>query len=214
LINPDSVTNIHSVTREIGALTVGLIPDTKAVLGLLRKESYDYKSDNGLDVPINVLSQRVADQAQLYSQHAFMRPFGVESILATYDKELGPQIFKVDPSGHFCGYKAASSGVKEQEANNYFEKYVRKEKEKNVEPFKLNDEDTIRLAIDSLQNVKKFRLFSTSQIGSWFSRGQILSEEFKNTDIEVGYVSKTEREFRKLTTDEIERHLVFLQSRD
>lgn len=42
-----------------------------------------------------------------------MRPFGVETILCSIDDEKGPMLYKIDPSGHFSGYKAVSSGVKE-----------------------------------------------------------------------------------------------------
>lgn len=42
-----------------------------------------------------------------------MRPFGVETILCSIDEDKGPMLYKIDPSGHFCGYKAVSSGVKE-----------------------------------------------------------------------------------------------------
>ena len=51
-----------------------------------------------------------------------MRPYAVETLLCSIDEERGPQLFKVDPSGHYLGYKAAASGVKEQEALNFLEK--------------------------------------------------------------------------------------------
>ena len=51
-----------------------------------------------------------------------MRPYGVETILISIDIEKGPLLYKNDPAGHFCGYKAVTSGVKEMEAINYLEK--------------------------------------------------------------------------------------------
>jgi len=42
-----------------------------------------------------------------------MRSFGVETILCSIDDEYGPSLYKVDPSGHCCGFKAVASGVKE-----------------------------------------------------------------------------------------------------
>ena len=41
----------------------------------------------------------------MYTQKMFMRPLGVETMLVSIDDERGPQIFKIDPSGHFLGYK-------------------------------------------------------------------------------------------------------------
>ena len=73
-------------------------------------------------IPIDILAQRQADICQVYTQKAFMRPYGVETILCSIDDERGPQIFKCDPAGHFYGYRAIASGVKEHEAINYLEK--------------------------------------------------------------------------------------------
>lgn len=45
------------------------------------------------------------------------------------DEERGPQVYKTDPAGHFCGYRAVSVGPKQTEANNYMEKRMRKKPE-------------------------------------------------------------------------------------
>ena len=56
-----------------------------------------------------------------------MRPYGVETILISIDIEKGPLLYKNDPAGHYCGYKAVTSGVKEMEAINYLEKQFKKD---------------------------------------------------------------------------------------
>lgn len=80
-----------------------------------------------------------------------------ETILCGIDLEKGPLLYKIDPAGHFYGYKAVSAGVKEQEAVNYLEKQFKKQTELKKE---LSDAETIQVAISTLQNV----FFSLSEL--------------------------------------------------
>ena len=51
-----------------------------------------------------------------------MRPFCVNTVIVGVDEEYGPQVFRIDPSGHAVGYKAISIGTKEQESMTQLEK--------------------------------------------------------------------------------------------
>jgi 20S proteasome subunit alpha 1 len=124
---------------------------------------------------------------QVYTQHAYMRPLGVTSILVAVDEERGPQLFKTDPSGYFVGYKAIAVGAKDTEANNHLEKKLKA-------GTALTSAETIRAAIGALQSV--------------------LGEDFKASEVEVGLVTTGQTAFRVLSEQEVEEHLVAISERD
>ena len=55
----------------------------------------------------------------------------VAMILIAFDDENGPQVYKTDPAGYYCGYKATSAGVKQLEANSFLEKKIKKKQDYN-----------------------------------------------------------------------------------
>lgn len=146
----------------------------------MRQFAGDYRNDYGYEIPINVLGEKVGEIAQVYTQHAYMRPLCVVTLLFTIDDERGPQLFKIDPAGHFQGYKAAATGEKEQSASNHLEREFKKKLE-------MSTDDALKVAIKTLQTT--------------------LSTEFRSTDIEIGLVTLEEPNVKILTPEEIEREL-------
>lgn len=190
LVDASSVTSIHKITRQLGMLVTGMQGDTRSLIQKARQEAAEFRFKFGYEIPPDYLARILADQAQVYTQHAYMRPLGVIPIIAGWDEENGvPQLYKVDPAGYYVGYKATASGVKDQEATNWLEK-----RHKNNELGSLNHEDTVQTAIAALQHV--------------------LAEDLKATDIEVGVVMGPDAGFRVLTEAEVEEHLVAISEKD
>ena len=188
LLDPKSVTNIHNVTPSMGVVMTGMKADAQSVVDEARQEAFQFKYQYGYTMPCSVLAKRLADIAQVSTQHAGRRAMGCESILASVDDGKVPQLFKVDASGTFFGYSACAAGEKLQEANTLLEKRV---KEAGSEGFK--DEDAVRAAIDVLQIC----------VGS----------DFKATDLEVGFVGLDGR-FVKLSDEVVDAHLVAIAESD
>jgi len=187
LIDPATVTHLFSITPRIGCVATGRTPDARASIQRARYEAADFKRKFGYEVPVDYLTKRMADIAQVSTQHAFMRPFGVALIFIGIDPEQGPLLYKSDPAGYFIGYKATSAGAKEDEASTWLEN---KFKKKPV----LDQKQTIQMAINCMQT--------------------ILSTELKKIDIEVAIVSIDDPLFRLLPEDKIEEHLTEISERD
>ncbi|EFN51840.1 hypothetical protein CHLNCDRAFT_27583 [Chlorella variabilis] len=188
LTDPSSVTQIHSITKNIGMLLTGMHGDARSLMQKARSEAAEFRFKFGYEMPVHYLARVLADQAQVYTQHAYMRPLGVIPILIAIDEERGPQLFKVDPAGYFVGYKATAAGVKETEAVNMLEKKFKTGPQ-------YSQKEVVELAISTLQHV--------------------LGEDLKVSDIEVGLASAQDGgRFRVLSCEELEEHLVAISERD
>ncbi|XP_045828610.1 proteasome subunit alpha type-6-like [Trifolium pratense] len=187
LLDQTSVTHLFPITKYLGLLATGITADARTLVQQARNEAAEYRFRYGYEMPVDVLSKWIADKSQVYTQHASMRPLGVVSMVLGIDDEYGPQLYKCDPAGHYFGYKAASAGLKDQEAINFLEKRM-----KNDPSFTYAE--TVQTAISALQSV--------------------LQEDFKATEIEVGVVQMDNPEFRVLSTEEVDEHLTSISERD
>lgn len=191
LMDPGCVTSLFNITPRIGCALTGMMQDGKALVMRARQIASKFEAEFGYEIPVHFLSQKVANIAQVYTQHAYMRPYGVTAFFSAIDDEKGPQLYKVQPTGTYLGYKACSAGTKEDDANNGLEKIVKSYANKVTQA---NEKRTIEDAINCLQTV--------------------LGIDFKMNDCEVGVVANNKTEFRRLTPEEIDTHLNNIAERD
>ena len=104
LLDPKSITNLYRITPSIGCCVTGLVPDAQAQVQRAKYEAANFKYKFGYDIPIETLTRRLADIAQVYTQNAGMRPYGTSMMLISYEDNK-PLLFKTDPAGYYCGYR-------------------------------------------------------------------------------------------------------------
>jgi len=187
LVDEETVSHIYRVTKHSGCVMTGMIADSDMQVSRARYEAADYKYHYGYEMPPDMISKRLADIGQSYTQIAHMRPLGCCLIMIGWDEEKGAQLYRVDPAGFFCGFRACSAGTKQTESNNYLEKKIKKNS-------MMNETEVIQTAIAALSSV--------------------LAVDFKPSEIEIAVVSDKDPVFRKLTETEIDEQLNILSERD
>ncbi|RAL65866.1 hypothetical protein DID88_005529 [Monilinia fructigena] len=173
------------------------IADARASVQRAIGEAAEFRYKFGYEMPCDALAKRIANISQVYTQRAYMRPYGVATTLISLDSEFGPQLYKCDPAGYFTGYKATASGPKQQEAFNHLEKKL-----KNKDHAEGSWEDVVELGITTLSTV--------------------LSVDFKKGELEIGIVGGPRKDgkegtdpgFRALTEEEIDERLQAIAEKD
>ena len=89
MVDPDTVTNLHMITPQIGCLVTGRETDGRSWVSRLRQEAFEYLQDNGVVIPVDVLAMRGADLAQLYTQKSTMRAYAAELMLFSVEPDCG-----------------------------------------------------------------------------------------------------------------------------
>uniref|UniRef100_A0A672I3I8 Proteasome subunit alpha type n=1 Tax=Salarias fasciatus TaxID=181472 RepID=A0A672I3I8_SALFA len=113
---------IFNIDRHVGMAVAGLLADARSLAEVAREEASNFRVNYGHDIPLKHLSDRVAMYVHAYTLYSAVRPFGCSFILGSYDKDDGPQLYMVDPSGISYGYWGCAIGKAKQAAKTEIEK--------------------------------------------------------------------------------------------
>jgi proteasome alpha subunit len=101
---------LYAVDDHLGAAVVGLGSDARILIDQARIYAQSNRLMYDEPIDVEIITKRVGDVKQLYTQHAGVRPFGVSIIFGGVDK-TGSRVFSTDPSGSYRGYKAVAVGI-------------------------------------------------------------------------------------------------------
>jgi proteasome alpha subunit len=101
---------IFKVDEHVGAAIVGLSSDARILIDQARIYAQSNKLTYDEPIDVEVVTKRICDIQQMYTQHAGVRPFGVSIIFGGVDK-TGNHVFGTHPSGTYRGYKATALGA-------------------------------------------------------------------------------------------------------
>lgn len=177
LEDPEYFRKIFQLDEHVGTAIAGLSSDARVLINQARVycQSNRLLYDEAVDV--EVLTRRIGDQAQVYTQHAGVRPFGVSMILVGVDGS-GSRVFTVDPSGSYRGYRATAVGKKSDEANSLLEGKYKAD---------INLDGAIALAVEAVKTASE--------------------EKITAKNCKVAVIPADTRSFRRLSESETEKYL-------
>ena len=211
LVDPESMTHMFRITQHIGCCITGMMPDGKALVNRARQIAAKFCFEKGYEIPIHYLARRVADQSQLYTQHAGIRPLGVCAIFIGVDDETGPQEYRCDPAGTYSGFRACATGEKEQEATNLLEKKLLAHAAAAGAAAALDEEEEDTKGVVGMdRNVKVLARDAAVKLAITTLQ-TVSSSDLRSSDLEVALVDATpethDTRFRVLAAAEVDRYL-------
>ncbi len=109
LIDLSSIEKIYIVDEHVGIAPSGLLADARILLEYSRHEAQLHRLLYDEPIDIELLTRKISDLKQIYTQHAGVRPFGAALIIGGVDRR-GPRLFQTDPGGIYFEYYATAIG--------------------------------------------------------------------------------------------------------
>jgi len=147
LQDPSFTWKLYEIDEHLGAAVVGLGSDARILIDQARIYSQSNRLMYDEPIDVEVLTKRVGDIKQLYTQHAGVRPFGVSIIFGGVDK-TGNRLLSTDPSGSYRGYRAVAVGIGRETVENILKGEYKED---------LTLDATIKLAVKCLMKALEAR---------------------------------------------------------
>ncbi|MEM4980284.1 MAG: archaeal proteasome endopeptidase complex subunit alpha [Candidatus Bathyarchaeia archaeon] len=117
---------IFQIDEHVGAAVAGLSCDAHILIDQARLYAQSHRLLYDEPIEVEILTKRIGEIEQLYTQHAGVRPFGISILFGGVDRR-GSRLFWTDPSGAYLAYKAWSIGSGGEAVNELLEAEYRKD---------------------------------------------------------------------------------------
>eukprot|EP00928_Gymnodinium_smaydae_P015579 TRINITY_DN1576_c0_g1_i1.p1 TRINITY_DN1576_c0_g1~~TRINITY_DN1576_c0_g1_i1.p1 ORF type:complete len:255 (+),score=57.64 TRINITY_DN1576_c0_g1_i1:60-767(+) len=121
LVDETTLRKVENLSDNVGVVYAGMPADYRVLLRRGRKMAQQYYLQHRELIPVSQIVREEAAIMQEFTQSGGVRPFGVSLMIAGYD-DKGPQLFQVDPSGAYFGWKASAIGKNHVNAKTFLEK--------------------------------------------------------------------------------------------
>jgi len=177
LEDPTLFRKIFQLDDHIGAAIAGLSSDAQVLIDQARLLCQRHRLLYDEPIDIMSLTMRIGDLAQVYTQYAWVRPFGVGMIVSGVDR-TGCGVFVIDPTGSYRGYRATAVGRRSNEANGLLVDRYREG---------ITLDEAIGLAVEGVKTA---------------SEGVVTAKVVK-----IAVIPTETKTFRRLTEKEVEKYL-------
>lgn len=99
LYEEDAGNRIYTIDKNIGLAVAGLLADGRYLVDIAKQEAANYRQQFVRTIPLKVLNDRLSAYIHAYTLYSAVRPFGATVILASWEEDAGPQLYKIEPSG-------------------------------------------------------------------------------------------------------------------
>lgn len=178
-----NVENIVKVDTHIGCGMSGLMADGRRLIDQARaqcqKHWFNYDESMSVESCVGFTSTLIMKPSDPNKNYfdTICRPYGVSLLFAGFDGDK-PQLWHMDPTRTYCQHSVKAMGSGSEVAQQYLEQKYRPE---------MDLKDAIELSLVTIQ--------------------QVMQEKVRTNNIEVMFMTKGQKEYTKLTEDDLKEIL-------
>ena len=185
---PSSIEKIFKISDDLFCTFSGLLADGRSLLDHARVETANHWFVYNEEIPIETLALSICELALSFAdkkkkkkddeeeKRQLSRPFGCALLLAGIDKDGKAVLYRNDPSGNYCRFKACCIGAGEENGMTSLAENYKEE---------LSIEEGIKLAGKVIK--------------------ENMEQKINKENIEIAYITNKDKKIIRLTTEEIER---------